>query len=146
MSVCCALSFSQNNSENVLRLHLLIILMSSCLDLDAPTNLVATEVTEDTVTVTWERVQADIQGYILSYTTAEGSSGEIPVGRDSSSYKMVGLKPGVLHTIYIWSFKGDKVSSKSSTKAETGNPSERPWSLREAVVNAFYHFIPQQSD
>lgn len=120
-------------------------MISSCSDLDAPTNLVATEVTEDTVTVTWERVQAEIEGYMLSYTTAEGSSGEIPVGRHSSSYKMVGLKPGVLHTIYIWAFKGDKVSGKSSTKAETGNSSERPWSLREAVVNAFYHFILQES-
>lgn len=83
---------------------------------------------------------------MLSYTTAEGSSGEIPVGRDSNSYKMVGLKPGVLHTIYIWAFKGDKVSRKSSTKAETGNSSERPWSLREAVVNAFHRFLPQKTE
>lgn len=103
----------------------------------------ATEVTEDTVMVTWERVQAEIQGYMLRYKTAEGSSGEILVGRESTSYKMVGLKPGVLHTIYIWAFNGDKVSGKSSTKAETGNSSERPWSLREAVMIAFYHFIPQ---
>lgn len=88
-------------------------------DIDAPTNLVATEVTEDTVTVSWDRVQAEIEGYMLSYTTAEGSSGEIPVGRDSTTYRMVGLKPGVLHTIYIWAFKGDKVSGKSSTEAET---------------------------
>ncbi|XP_075877458.1 tenascin-N isoform X2 [Nelusetta ayraudi] len=88
-------------------------------DIDAPTNLVATEVTEDTVMVSWDRVQAEIEGYMLSYTTAEGSSGEIPVGRDSTSYRMVGLKPGVLHTIYIWAFKGDKVSGKSSTEAET---------------------------
>lgn len=117
------------------------ILISSCSDIDAPTNLVATEVTEDTVTVSWDRVQAEIEGYMLSYTTAEGSSGEIPVGRDSTSYRMVGLKPGVLHTIYIWAFKGDKVSGKSSTEAETGNSSERPWSIREAVVDAFYHFI-----
>lgn len=98
------------------------------------------------MTVTWERVHAEIQGYMLSYSTAEGSSGEIPVGRDSTSYKMVGLKPGVLHTIYIWAFKGDKVGAKSSTKAETGNSSERPWSLREAVVNAFYHFISDKSN
>uniref|UniRef100_A0A3Q3K7X4 Fibronectin type-III domain-containing protein n=1 Tax=Monopterus albus TaxID=43700 RepID=A0A3Q3K7X4_MONAL len=89
-------------------------------DIDAPTNLVTTEVTEDTVTVSWDRVQAEIDGYILSYTSSEGSSWEIPVGRDSSSYKLIGLRPGVLHTIYIWAFKGDKVSTKSSIETETG--------------------------
>ncbi|XP_070775370.1 tenascin-N [Enoplosus armatus] len=88
-------------------------------DIDAPTNLVTTEVTEDTATVSWDQVQAEIEGYMLSYTTAEGSSAEIPVGRDSTSYKLLGLRPGVLHTVYIWAFKGDKVSRKSSTEAET---------------------------
>ncbi|KAM7400665.1 hypothetical protein PAMA_005046 [Pampus argenteus] len=88
-------------------------------DIDTPTNLVTTEVTEDTATVSWDRVQAEIEGYMLRYTSAEGSSAEIPVGRDSTSYKLVGLRPGVLHTVYIWAFKGDKVSRKSSTEAET---------------------------
>ncbi|XP_034743900.1 tenascin-N isoform X1 [Etheostoma cragini] len=88
-------------------------------DIDAPNNLVTTEVTEDTATVSWDRVQAEIEGYMLSYTSAEGSSTDIPVGRDSTLYRLVGLKPGVLHTVYIWAFKGDKVSSKSSTEAET---------------------------
>ncbi|XP_060940563.1 tenascin-N isoform X2 [Limanda limanda] len=88
-------------------------------DIDAPSNLVTTQVTEDTATVSWDRVQAEIEGYMLSYTSAEGSSQEIPVGRDSTSYRLVGLRPGVIYTVYIWSFKGDKVSRKSSTEAET---------------------------
>ncbi|KAI3374967.1 hypothetical protein L3Q82_021492, partial [Scortum barcoo] len=88
-------------------------------DIDAPTNLVTTEVTEDTATVSWDQVQAEIEGYMLSYTSAEGSSVNIPVGRDSTSYKLVGLRPGVLHTVYIWAYKGEKVSRKSSTEAET---------------------------
>lgn len=64
---------------------------------------------------------------MLSYTSAEGSSPEIPVGRDSSSYRLVGLKPGVLHNIYIWAFKGDKVSKKISAEAETGNLEKIDW-------------------
>uniref|UniRef100_A0AAQ5XGR1 Tenascin N n=1 Tax=Amphiprion ocellaris TaxID=80972 RepID=A0AAQ5XGR1_AMPOC len=88
-------------------------------DIDSPTNLVATEVTEDTATVSWDPVQAQIEGYMLSYTSAEGSSSDIPVGRDSTSYRLVGLRPGVLHTVYIWAYRGDKVSRKSSTEAET---------------------------
>lgn len=85
-----------------------------------PTNLVTTEVTEDTATVSWDGVQAQIDGYMLSYTSAEGSSAEFPVGRDSTSYRLIGLRPGVLHTIHVWAFKGDNVSGKSSTEAETG--------------------------
>uniref|UniRef100_A0A3B5QUI8 Tenascin N n=1 Tax=Xiphophorus maculatus TaxID=8083 RepID=A0A3B5QUI8_XIPMA len=88
-------------------------------DIDAPTNLVTTEVTEDTATVSWDKAQAEIEGYMLRYTSAEGSSSDIFVGRDSTSYRLVGLRPGVLHTVYIWAFKGDKVSGKSSTEAET---------------------------
>ncbi|XP_034559337.1 tenascin-N [Notolabrus celidotus] len=88
-------------------------------DIDSPPNLATTEVTEDTATVSWNRVQAEIEGYMLSYTSAEGSSADIPVGRDLSSYRLVGLRPGVLYTVYIWAYKGDRVSRKSSTEAET---------------------------
>uniref|UniRef100_A0A3Q1I7U8 Tenascin N n=1 Tax=Anabas testudineus TaxID=64144 RepID=A0A3Q1I7U8_ANATE len=95
-----------------------VILISS-LDIDAPTDLVTTEETEDTATVSWNPVEAEIEGYMLSYSSAEGSSFEIPVGRDSTSYRLIGLRPGVLYTVYIWAFKGDKVSTKSSTEAET---------------------------
>nr|XP_046215909.1 tenascin-N isoform X3 [Oncorhynchus gorbuscha] len=88
-------------------------------DVDAPTNLLTREVTEDTVTVEWQKVQADIDGYVISYSSAEGSSGEIPVGADSSSYRLTGLRPGVIYTVYIWAVKGSRVSRKSSTEAET---------------------------
>uniref|UniRef100_A0A3Q3X288 Uncharacterized protein n=1 Tax=Mola mola TaxID=94237 RepID=A0A3Q3X288_MOLML len=88
-------------------------------DIDVPTNLVTTEVTEDTATVSWDGVQAQIDGYMLSYTSAEGSSAEFPVGRDSTSYRLTGLRPGVLYTVYIWAIKGSKSSMKSSTQAET---------------------------
>jgi syndecan 4 len=89
-------------------------------DLDAPTNLFTREVTEDTADVSWDRPLADIDGYLISYSSAEGSSGEIPVGADSTSYRLTGLRPGVIYTVYIWAVKGSRVSRKSSTEAETG--------------------------
>ncbi|TNN45351.1 Tenascin-N [Liparis tanakae] len=88
-------------------------------NIDAPAKLITTEVTEDTATVSWDLVQADIGGYMLSYTSAGGSSAEIPVGRDRTSYRLLGLRPGALHTVYIWAFKDDYVSRKASTVAET---------------------------
>jgi syndecan 4 len=90
-------------------------------DLDAPTNLLTREVTEDTADVSWDRPLGDIDGYMISYSSAEGSSGEIPVGADSSSYRLTGLTPGVIYTVYIWAVKGSRVSRKSSTVAETGH-------------------------
>uniref|UniRef100_A0A665UP16 Tenascin N n=1 Tax=Echeneis naucrates TaxID=173247 RepID=A0A665UP16_ECHNA len=116
-------------------------------DLDSPTNLITTEVTEDTITVSWDRVQAEIEGYMLSYTTAGGSSSEIPVGRDSTSYKLVGLRPGALHTISIWTFKGDKVSRKSSTEAETEMDAPANLLARDETESSFsVSWDPVQAD
>uniref|UniRef100_A0A8C9SX07 Tenascin N n=1 Tax=Scleropages formosus TaxID=113540 RepID=A0A8C9SX07_SCLFO len=89
------------------------------LGLDAPTNLETVEVTEDTVTVTWDSMLADVDGYMVSYSSVEGSSEEIPVGADSTSYRIAGLTPGVLYTVYVWGVKGDQTSKKISTQAET---------------------------
>ncbi|XP_030631329.1 tenascin-N [Chanos chanos] len=88
-------------------------------DIDAPTNLLTREVTEDTATVSWDRVSADIDGYMLSYSSAEGSSEEIPVGADSTSYRLTSLRPGVVYTVYVWAVKGSRSSRKVSTEAET---------------------------
>ncbi|XP_052319702.1 tenascin-N-like isoform X11 [Oncorhynchus keta] len=104
-------------------------------DLDAPANLLTREVTEDTTTVTWEKVQAEIDSYVISYSSAEGSSGEIPVGADSSSYRLTGLRPGVIYTVYIWAVKGSRVSRKSSTEAETDLDAPTNLLTREVTEN-----------
>uniref|UniRef100_A0A8C6P003 Tenascin N n=1 Tax=Nothobranchius furzeri TaxID=105023 RepID=A0A8C6P003_NOTFU len=115
--------------------------------IDATTNLVTTEVTEDAVTVSWDQVQAEIDGYMLSYTSAEGSSPDIPVGRDSTSYRLVGLRPGVLHTVYIWAFKGDKVSRKISTIAETEMDSPKDLKASDVTLDsASLSWIPPLAD
>ncbi|XP_029105979.1 tenascin-N [Scleropages formosus] len=101
-------------------------------ELDAPTNLVTREVTEDTVSVTWDSMLADVDGYMVSYSSAEGSSEEIPVGADSTSYRIAGLTPGVLYTVYVWGVKGDQTSKKISTKAET--EIDAPTNLRASSI------------
>uniref|UniRef100_A0A8D2ZE25 Tenascin N n=1 Tax=Scophthalmus maximus TaxID=52904 RepID=A0A8D2ZE25_SCOMX len=116
-------------------------------DIDAPTNLDTTKVTEDTATVSWDRVKAEIEGYMLSYTSAAGSSPEIPVGRDSTSYRLIGLRPGVLHTVYIWAFNGDKVSRKSSTEAETDIDAPKDLKATDVTVeSASLTWIPPLAD
>ncbi|XP_016329820.1 tenascin-N-like isoform X1 [Sinocyclocheilus anshuiensis] len=88
-------------------------------DIDAPTNLMTKEVTEDSALVTWDKVQADIDGYMLSYSSIDGSGQEVRVGADSTSYRFTALKPGVLYTVYVWAVKGSRSSRKATTEAET---------------------------
>uniref|UniRef100_A0A9J8BER7 Tenascin N n=1 Tax=Cyprinus carpio carpio TaxID=630221 RepID=A0A9J8BER7_CYPCA len=88
-------------------------------DIDAPTNLATQDVTENSATVTWDGVWAEIDGYMLTYSSAEGTSREIKVGVDATSYQLTSLKPGVLYTVFLWAYKGSRSSRKSMTEAET---------------------------
>ncbi|XP_077088072.1 tenascin-N isoform X3 [Siphateles boraxobius] len=88
-------------------------------DIDAPTNLATREVTENSATVTWDGVRAEIDGYTLTYSSAEGTSREIKLGADATSYQLTSLKPGVLYTVFLWAYKGSRSSRKSMTEAET---------------------------
>ncbi|XP_005171322.1 tenascin-N isoform X2 [Danio rerio] len=88
-------------------------------DIDAPTNLATREVTENSATVTWDGVRAEIDGYMLTYSSAEGTSREIKVAAGATSYQLTSLKPGVLYTVFLWAYKGSRSSRKSMTEAET---------------------------
>lgn len=94
--------------------------MNHLAELDAPSNVLARDETESSLTVSWDHARADIDGYALSYSSSEGSSEEIPVGSDTSSYRLTGLRPGVSYTVYVWATKEAKSSRKISTQAETG--------------------------
>ncbi|XP_077619220.1 tenascin-N [Crocuta crocuta] len=88
-------------------------------DIDSPTNLVTNRVTENTATVSWDPVQAVIDRYMVSYTSADGDTGEVPVGKDQSSAVLMGLRPGVEYTVQVWAQKGARESKKADTTAPT---------------------------
>uniref|UniRef100_A0A672PLK9 Tenascin N n=1 Tax=Sinocyclocheilus grahami TaxID=75366 RepID=A0A672PLK9_SINGR len=85
-------------------------------DIDAPTNLATREVTENSANVTWDGVRAEIDGYMLTYTSAEGTSREIKVGADATSHQLTSLKSGVLYKVFHWAYKGSRSSRKSMTE------------------------------
>ena len=97
----------------------MIILFLS--DIDSPKNLVTTQVTENTATVSWDPVQAVIDRYLVRYTSADGDTREVPVGKEQSSTVLTGLRPGVEYTVHVWAQKGDRESGKADTTAPTGN-------------------------
>ncbi|XP_040840136.1 tenascin-N [Ochotona curzoniae] len=88
-------------------------------EIDSPTNLVTDRVTEDTAAISWDPVQADIDKYVVRYTSADGESKEMPVGKEQSSAILTGLRPGVEYKVYVWAQKGDQESKKADTKAPT---------------------------
>ena len=90
-------------------------------EIDSPQNLVTEQVTENTATVSWDPVQAVIDRYLVRYTSADGDTREVPVGKEQSSTVLTGLRPGVEYTVHVWAQKGDRESRKADTKALTGN-------------------------
>nr|XP_042114335.1 tenascin-N isoform X4 [Peromyscus maniculatus bairdii] len=88
-------------------------------DIDSPKNLVTNQVTENTATISWDPVQADIDRYMVRYTSADGETREIPVRKEKSSTVLTGLRPGVEYTVQVWAQKGARESKKARTKAPT---------------------------
>ena len=109
------------------------------LDIDSPKNLVTEQVTENTATVSWDPVQAVIDRYLVRYTSADGDTREVPVGKEQSSTVLTGLRPGVEYTVHVWAQKGDRESRKADTKAPTGDTvlffgNVRPVMLRLCLI------------
>uniref|UniRef100_A0A4X1UEB1 Tenascin-N n=1 Tax=Sus scrofa TaxID=9823 RepID=A0A4X1UEB1_PIG len=101
-------------------------------DIDSPKNLVTTQVTENTATVSWDPVQAVIDRYLVRYTSADGDTREVPVGKEQSSTVLTGLRPGVEYTVHVWAQKGDRESKKADTMAPTDI--DPPQNLRPSSV------------
>ena len=78
------------------------------------------QVTETTLSVSWDPVEADIDRYMVRYTFPDGETKEVPVSKDKSSTVLRGLRPGVEYKVDVWAQKGAQDSRKANTKAPTG--------------------------
>uniref|UniRef100_A0A4W2F8M8 Tenascin-N n=1 Tax=Bos indicus x Bos taurus TaxID=30522 RepID=A0A4W2F8M8_BOBOX len=104
-------------------------------EIDSPQNLVTEQVTENTATVSWAPVQAGIDRYLVSYTSADGDTREVPVGKEQSSTVLTGLRPGVEYTVHVWAQKGDRESRKADTKAPTDIDSPQNLVTKQVTEN-----------
>ncbi|XP_064132680.1 tenascin-N [Loxodonta africana] len=115
-------------------------------DIDSPKNLVTDRVTENTATVSWDPVQAVIDKYMVRYTSADGETEEVPVGKDQSSTELTGLRPGVEYTVYVWAQKGSQESKKADTKAPTDIDSPQNLVTDQVTENtATISWVPVQA-
>ena len=53
--------------------------------------------TEDTVTISWDRVWPLIDRYLVRYNTTDGDTKDMEVGKDKSVAALTGLKPSKKH-------------------------------------------------
>ncbi|XP_004027984.3 tenascin-N [Gorilla gorilla gorilla] len=101
-------------------------------EIDSPKNLVTDWVTENMATVSWDPVQATIDKYMVRYISADGETGEVPVGKEHSSTVLTGLRPGMEYMVHVWAQKGAQESKKADTKAQT--ELDPPRNLRPSAV------------
>uniref|UniRef100_A0A2I3SSE5 Tenascin-N n=1 Tax=Pan troglodytes TaxID=9598 RepID=A0A2I3SSE5_PANTR len=101
-------------------------------EIDSPKNLVTDWVTENMATVSWDLVQATIDKYMVRYTSADGETREVPVGKEHSSTVLTGLRPGMEYMVHVWAQKGAQESKKADTKAQT--ELDPPRNLRPSAV------------
>lgn len=100
------------------------LLLTISAEIDSPAHLVTDQVTQDTATISWDRVQAVIDRYMMNYTSVDGDTEEMEVGKNRTTMTLTGLKPGIEHVIYLWAEKGAQQSKRTSTEAVTGIPGE----------------------
>uniref|UniRef100_A0A8C6JUR4 Uncharacterized protein n=1 Tax=Melopsittacus undulatus TaxID=13146 RepID=A0A8C6JUR4_MELUD len=94
---------------------------------DSPTNVAAEQVTEDMATVSWYKVEAPIDRYMVIYTSFDGDTKKIEVGSENDIVTLWDLDPGMQYIIDIWAEKGPYRSKKASTTkavTETDSPTE----------------------
>uniref|UniRef100_A0A8C5WC07 Tenascin N n=1 Tax=Leptobrachium leishanense TaxID=445787 RepID=A0A8C5WC07_9ANUR len=86
---------------------------------DGPKNLRTTRVGEDTVSLAWEKTKGSIDKYMLSYTSADGATSEVAVGKAKDSTTVNNLIPGMEYKFQLWAEKGNARSKRASTTATT---------------------------
>ncbi|XP_062310255.1 tenascin [Osmerus eperlanus] len=92
-------------------------------DLDAPRDLQATELTDESITLEWRNSLARVDNYRIKYGPLSGGDhGELifPSGpRDTSQAKITGLRPGTEYGMGVTAVKEERESLPTTTNAVT---------------------------
>lgn len=92
--------------------------------LDAPRNLRRVSQTDNSITLEWRNVKADIDSYRIKYAPISGGDhAEIDVPKSqqaTTKTTLTGLRPGTEYGIGVSAVKGDKESDPATINAATG--------------------------
>uniref|UniRef100_A0A3B5AFZ0 Tenascin R n=1 Tax=Stegastes partitus TaxID=144197 RepID=A0A3B5AFZ0_9TELE len=88
--------------------------------MDAPLNLTASEVNHRSALISWQPPIAEIDNYMLTYTTADGSRKELILDAEDTWIRLEGLAETTEYTVKLQAARGLDTSAVVSTTFTTG--------------------------
>ncbi|XP_073696873.1 tenascin isoform X2 [Garra rufa] len=88
-------------------------------DVDAPRDLVASNIQTDSAVLTWTPPRAAITGYILTFETSDGDVRELNLEPSATSHSLSDLRSSTEYTIRLQAVAEDKRSKQISTVFST---------------------------
>ncbi|XP_006060419.2 tenascin-R isoform X1 [Bubalus bubalis] len=88
--------------------------------LDAPANLTASEVTRQSALISWQPPRAEIENYVLTYKSTDGSRKELIVDAEDTWIRLEGLSESTDYTVLLQAAQDTERSSITSTAFTTG--------------------------
>ncbi|KAG5285547.1 hypothetical protein AALO_G00004640 [Alosa alosa] len=89
--------------------------------MDAPQNLTASEVNHRSALISWQPPLADIDNYMLTYKSADGSRKELILDAEDTWIRLEGLAETTEYTVRLQAARGLETSAIVSTAFTTGN-------------------------
>uniref|UniRef100_A0A8D1QD95 Tenascin-R n=1 Tax=Sus scrofa TaxID=9823 RepID=A0A8D1QD95_PIG len=88
--------------------------------LDAPANLTASEVTRQSALISWQPPRAEIENYVLTYKSTDGSRKELIVDAEDTWIRLEGLSESTDYTVLLQAAQDTERSGVTSTAFSTG--------------------------
>lgn len=106
-------------------------------DVDAPHDLLASNIQTETALLTWKPPRADITGYILSFQSeADGAIREVVLSPTAVSYNMIQLSASTAYSVKLQAIAGPKRSKVITTGfTTTGVLYRHPKDCSQALLN-----------
>ncbi|XP_004626838.1 tenascin-R isoform X1 [Octodon degus] len=104
--------------------------------LDPPANLTASEVTRQSALISWQPPRAEIENYILTYKSTDGSRKELIVDAEDNWIRLEGLLENTDYTVLLQAAQDAMKSSLTSTAFTTeGRLFSHPQDCAQHLMN-----------
>ncbi|KAJ8011958.1 hypothetical protein DPEC_G00063720 [Dallia pectoralis] len=98
-----------------------IVIANFATPMDAPQNLTASEVNHRSALISWQPPIADIDNYMLTYKSTDGSKKELILDAEDTWIRLEGLAETSEYTVRLQAARGLETSGVVSTAFTTGN-------------------------
>uniref|UniRef100_A0A8C5PE68 Tenascin C n=1 Tax=Leptobrachium leishanense TaxID=445787 RepID=A0A8C5PE68_9ANUR len=104
--------------------------------LDGPRDLTASEIQSETALLTWKPPRSIVTGFLLIYESADGTTKEVTLGPDATSYTLLSLSPSSQYTVRLQALLKDIRSKFIKTVFSTvGLLYQYPRDCSQALLN-----------